>query len=130
MPPSRASVPASLSLHPDEPYVVQRYLTHPVLYEGKYKCHYRVYVLLRVAAADDKVEQEEGCAEGLACYFQPWLCRDAFILRAANPYPLRRDEEDEVNDKTTHLMNLFLNKGEEGHPGQIPVDLTKEHPII
>lgn len=128
MPPSRASVPASLCLHPDEPYVIQRYLTRPVLFENKYKFHYRVYALLRIAAADE--DKEEGCAEKGACCFQPWLYRRAFILRAAKPYPLDTDKDDEVNDKTTHLTNLSLNKGEPDYPGQIPVDLAKWHPEL
>jgi hypothetical protein len=130
MPPFRASVPASLSLHPDEPYVIQRYLTRPVLYEGKYKFHYRVYALLRIAAAadDEKEKKEEGCPEGGACFFEPWLYRRAFILRAAKPYPSEGDEDNEKDDKTTHLTNLSLNKGEPDYPGQIPVDLAKEHP--
>jgi len=131
MPPFRASVPASLSLHPDEPYVIQRYLTRPLLYEGKYKFHYRVYALLRIAAADDdKEKKEEGCPEEGAGFYQPWLYRRAFILRAAKPYPVATDEDNEKNVETTHLTNLSLNKGEPGYPGQIPVDLAEEHPAL
>lgn len=129
MPPSRTSIPTSLSLHPDEPYVIQRYLTQTVLYEGKYKFHYRVYALLRVAAADEDNKGEEG-ESPVTCCFQPWLYRHAFILRAAKPYPLEEDEDDQENDKTTHLTNLSLNKGESSYAGQIPVDLAKEHPEL
>ncbi len=113
LPPSQPSAPAPLQVQPQAPYIIQQYLTQPFLHENTYKFHFRVYAALRLAEVQPN-----------KYVFQAWTSRFGFILRAAKPYHLLQ----QGNDENIHLTNLSLNKHMPGHPGQIPVDLRVEYP--
>lgn len=125
LPPACTHVPACIALRPLDSYVVQRYITRPLLLEKKYKFHYRVYALLRMTGVEEtgrtSVDREARRAR-----FQPWIYQHGFILRASERYhhATKCGSANEI-DAAAHLTNLSLNKHCPGYPGQLPIDLAR-----
>lgn len=82
-------------------YVIQQYVSQPMLYLGSKKFHFRCYGLMS--------------GSGRALLYQM-----AFILTAGLDY------DASVTDSKRHITNLSVNKHIPKHPGQIPCHVPSE----
>lgn len=82
-------------------YVIQQYVSQPMLYLGSKKFHFRCYGLM--------------VGSGRALLYQK-----AFILTAGLDY------DASVTDSKRHVTNLSVNKHIPKHPGQIPCHVPVE----
>lgn len=100
---SMITVRTSLLLYNTE-YVIQKYITNPLLWDG-FKFHFRMYAILK---AD----------------MSTYLYAKAFILTAGLKYDCNSD------DIQKQITNLSLNKKIPGHPGQIPINVQEAYPKV
>ena len=98
-------VVAELPTTGTDDYVIQRYAPDPMLWDGK-KFHFRVYAAMRADAS-------------------AWLYHRAFVLTAGVAH-----DSAAPGDVNKHVSNLSINKHIRGHPGQIPVDLARDHAAL
>jgi hypothetical protein len=76
-----------------------------MLYQGKYKFHFRCYSLLNGK-------------------FQSFVYKKSFILTSGLEY------SDDIHDQRRHITNLSVNKHFSHHPGQVPCDISVEYPEL
>lgn len=76
-----------------------------MLYQGKYKFHFRCYGLLTAT-------------------FQSYVYEKAFILTSGLEF------SDDIHDQRRHITNLSVNKHFAHHPGQVPCLLPQEYPEV
>lgn len=120
-----ASSSLSKQQYKHDEYVVQRYVSSPMLYNNK-KCHFRCYATMSATMA-----------ASVYC--------DAFLLPATHDYrtntintknddnnindELKQKENDEY-DNCRFITNLSVNKANASHPGQLKKHLPTEYPQV
>jgi hypothetical protein len=100
----------SKSMKNEEEYVIQKYVSQPLLYEAK-KFHFRCYTSIRADMS-------------ALCYHM------AYILTAGYDYNTSNiDGDDDLNIHRV-ITNLSVNKHIPGYPGQIPCNMVTEYPYV
>eukprot|EP00944_MAST-04C_sp_MAST-4C-sp1_P015589 g15589.t1 len=99
------------NLHDDAEYVIQRYVNNPLLWDGKFKFHFRVYCVLNA-----KME-----------FF---VYRRAFAHVCNKKYTARTNDDDNY-DPEVHISNVAANIHDENSFHNYPtVDLPTEFPNV
>ena len=89
----------------NDEFVIQKYVEHPMLWNGKKKFHFRCYSTLH---GD----------------MRAMVYNSAYVLTAS------ADFDKHGTESMKHITNLSVNKATPNHPGQIPCNLAIEFPAV
>ncbi len=100
------SIIAELPVSEKSTFVIQKYVTQPLLYLSEKKFHFRCYSLLQADMSG-------------------WMYDMCYILSAGFAYNSVSDMDDRKL-----ITNLSVNKHIQGHPGQVPCNVMEAYPAI